>query len=280
MLNLISIGDHTYICVSIPCYSRSKLVSSPLAEKEEGPPKLISSLTLLDGRSAQAGEADLSCTAQARISTPARGWNVRALLCIPCGALTLYRHHHLPSISSLWPSLSSWPLVIIIMAIIIIVCTSLPCGALILHWAALLANLAGHNTPAHVHIPLVPIYQSPGSTSATTRLANPRLDETRAMNFERSLTLGMEEVLASRGMRPKPAPSPGIFPGEVFRVGAALPCLASSFVPSMHFVHPSGPEDDPSKKVKKSNIIRWNFRAWVREWRECRKTKLSGRNFS
>ena len=94
-------------------------------------------------------------------------------------------------------------------------------------------------------------------------LANPRSDETRAMNFERSLTLGMEEVLASRGMRPKPAPSPGIFPGEVFRVGAALPCLASSFVPSMHFLHPSGPEDDPSKKAKKSNIIRRNFRAWV-----------------
>ena len=52
------------LCVCKPCYSRNKLVSSPLAEKEEGPPKLIFSLTLLDGRSAQAGEADLSCTGQ------------------------------------------------------------------------------------------------------------------------------------------------------------------------------------------------------------------------
>ena len=145
----------SYVCMysCIPCYSRSKLVSSPLAEKEDPPNWSSPSLFWMGD---QHKQVKLISLAQARISTPARGWNVRALLCIPCGARILYRYHPLPSISSLCPSSSSSsrPLVIIIMAIIIIVGTSLPCGALILHWAGLLAKLAGHNTPAHVHIPL------------------------------------------------------------------------------------------------------------------------------
>ena len=94
------------ICVSIPCYSRSKLVSSPLAEKEEGPPKLISSLTLLDGRSAQAGEADLSCTGQDLNSS-------QGLECESPPLHPMWGPHSLSSLSS--------ALYIIIMAIIIII---------------------------------------------------------------------------------------------------------------------------------------------------------------
>ena len=110
MLNLISIGDHTYICVSIPCYSRSKLVSSPLAEKEEGPPKLISSLTLLDGRSAQAGEADLSCTGQDLNSS-------QRLECESPPLHPMWGPHSLSSSSSALYSIIMAIIIIIIMAI-------------------------------------------------------------------------------------------------------------------------------------------------------------------